>query len=294
MASTGLTIAPPRPSRRRGQTLRRLLGSRMIVLGGALITLLVLIAVFAPLISPFGPYEMVVQQRLKPPSALHWFGTDNFGRDLFTRIAYGARVSLGVSFTVALLSVAIGMLVGLYAAYFPLLDHVLMRICDALMAFPSILLAIAIMAALGPSMGNVILALVVVFAPSLARTVRSAALVVREQTYVEAMRSLGASSLRIIWLHIAPNTLSPAITQGTFVFAEAIIVEAALSFLGVGVPPPAPSWGGILFDGKVAIFTAWWMTVGPGLFIILAVLGLNLSGDGLRDVLDPNTVKAAK
>lgn len=274
--------------------IRRIARNRMVLIGGTVLIALVLVAVLAPLLSPYGPNEMEVRQRLRPPSSLHPFGTDNFGRDLLTRIAYGARASLWIGFTVALASAAIGMVVGLYSAYFSALDNLLMRICDALMAFPSILLAISIMAALGPQTSNVIIALVIVFAPSLARTVRSAALVVREQTYVEAMRALGAGSTRIIWLHIAPNTLTPLITQGTFIFAEAIIIEAALSFLGVGVPPPDPSWGSILQDGKSVIFSAWWMTVVPGVFIILSVLALNLFGDGLRDLLDPHAARAGK
>jgi len=272
----------------------RFAGNRMIVLGGVLLALLVLLALIVPILSSYGPYDMAVRNRLKPPSVDHPFGTDNFGRDLLTRIAYGARISLSVGFSVAAASAAIGLFFGLYSAYFPVLDQLFMRVCDALMAFPSILLAISIMAALGPTTANVVIALVIVFAPALARTVRSAALVVKEQTYVEAMQALGAGSFRIIWLHIAPNTLSPLITQSTFIFAEAIIVEAALSFLGVGVPAPDPSWGNILHDGKVVIFTAWWMTVFPGLFIILSVLGLNLFGDGLRDALDPHTVRSRK
>jgi peptide/nickel transport system permease protein len=283
-------VTGSRPAPRAGLT-ARLTRNRMIMIGGAILLALVLVAILAPLLSPYGPNDMDVRQRLRPPSAGHLLGTDNFGRDLLTRIAYGAQVSLWIGFTVALASAAIGMVVGLYSAYFPRLDNLLMRICDALMAFPSILLAISIMAALGPQTVNVVIALVIVFAPSLARTVRSAALVVKEQTYIEAMRALGASPTRIIWQHIAPNTLSPLITQGTFIFAEAIIIEAALSFLGVGVPPPDPSWGSILHDGKVVIFSAWWMTVAPGVVIILAVLGLNLFGDGLRDLLDPHTAK---
>lgn len=278
----------------RALLLSRLRNNRMIVFGVVLLVILIAIALLGPLLSPYGPHEMNVRARLRPPSADHWLGTDNFGRDLLTRIAYGGRVSLGVGFAVAAATAVIGMIVGLYAAWYPTLDHLLMRVCDALMAFPGILLAIAIVAALGPSTTNVILSLVIVFSPSLARTVRSAALVVREQTYIEAMRALGAGSTRIIWAHMAPNTLSPLITQGTFIFAEAIIVEAALSFLGVGVPPPDPSWGNILHDGKMVIFNAWWMTVFPGAFIIMSVLGLNLFGDGLRDVLDPHTSKVRR
>jgi peptide/nickel transport system permease protein len=249
---------------------------------------------FAPIIASYSPYEMEAVNRLKAPSAENFFGTDNFGRDLFSRVAYGARASIGVGLSVALVTGFFGLIIGLYSAYFRTLDHILMRISDGLMAFPAILLAIAIMAALGPRLENVIIALGIVYTPYVARIVRSAALVVREQTYIEAMKAQGASSSRIIWSHIAPNTLSPLIVQSTFIFADAIIIEAGLSFLGVGVPTPDPSWGNILYDGKQVIFNAWWMTFFPGIAIVLSVLGLNLFGDGLRDLLDPQTNRAKK
>ncbi|TBL73303.1 ABC transporter permease [Paenibacillus thalictri] len=273
---------------------RRVLSNKMVVLGSVLTLLLALIAIFAPLITHYDPYQMEVSDRLKPPSAQHLFGTDNFGRDLMSRVFYGAQVSMGVGFAVALATSLFGMIVGLYASYYRVLDNVLMRICDGMMAFPSILLAIAIMAALGPRTENVMIALTIVYTPYVARAVRSAALVVREQTYIEAMKAIGAPSWRIIWMHIAPNTLSPLIVQATFIFADAIIIEAGLSFLGAGVPAPAPSWGNIVYDGKVVIFKAWWMTVFPAISIILSVLGLNLFGDGLRDLLDPQTNQAKK
>jgi peptide/nickel transport system permease protein len=274
--------------------LRRYLSNRLAVTGSILVFILTIISVFANFIAVQDPYQMEVVQRLKAPSAQHWFGTDNFGRDLLSRVVHGAQVSMGVGFAVAAITSILGMIIGLYASYYRFLDNILMRICDALMAFPAILLAIAIMAALGPRTENVIVSLSIVFTPYVARIVRSSALVVREQTYIEAIRSQGAKSWRIIWRHIAPNTLSPLIVQATFIFAEAIIVEAALSFLGAGVPAPAPSWGNILYDGKIVIFNAWWMTVFPGIFIVLSVLGLNLFGDGLRDVLDPHTTQTKK
>ncbi|MFD6441303.1 ABC transporter permease [Peribacillus sp. NPDC060186] len=274
--------------------LRRYFSNRLVVTGSVIILVLSLISIFAPLITVYTPYDMIVTARLSPPSAEHFFGTDNFGRDLFSRVVYGTRVSMTVGLTVAAITLVIGAVIGLYSAYYRTLDHILMRICDGLMAFPAILLAIALMAALGPNIINVILSLSIVNTPTVARVVRSAAIVVKEQTFIEALRSQGASSWRIIWLHIAPNTMSPLIVQITYVFGVSVIIEASLSFLGAGIPAPAPSLGNILFDGKIVIFNAWWMTVFPGAFIILSVLGLNLFGDGLRDLLDPHTNKVKK
>lgn len=260
-----------------------------LLIGGAIFFLLLLIAVIGPFVASYDPYEMSITDRLLAPTGLHIFGTDEFGRDLATRIIYGAQVSLFVGVTVAFFSSLIGLIIGLYASYYRLLDHVLMRVCDGLIAIPGILLAIALMAALGASALNVIIALTIVFTPNIARVVRASALTIKEQTYIEAMHAQGASSTRIIWLHIMPNTLSPLLVQATFVFAEAIISEAALSFLGAGIPAPEPSWGNILQAGKLVIFKAWWMVVVPATFIVLAVLSLNLLGDGLRDFLDPRT-----
>ncbi|WP_404406391.1 ABC transporter permease [Jeotgalibacillus malaysiensis] len=279
---------------RRKILIKRFLSNKLAVTGSVIVLFATLMAIFAPLLAPHGPYEMIATNRLQGPSSEHIFGTDNFGRDLFARVVFGAQASMGVGAAVALITGVLGMIIGLYSAYFKVLDTILMRICDGLMAFPSILLAIAIMAALGPRLENVIIALSIVYTPYVARVVRSSALVVKEQTYIEAMKAQGASTLRIIWSHIAPNTLSPLIVQSTFIFADAIIIEAGLSFLGAGVPAPDPSWGNILYDGKLVIFNAWWMTLYPGIAIILAVLGLNLFGDGLRDLLDPNTNRAKK
>ncbi len=269
--------------------LRRFLSNKLMLTGSLIIILMTAFAIIGPHLVSFDPYEMEPSNRLQPPGTEHLLGTDNFGRDLLTRIVYGAQVSIWVGFSVALVSAGIGMVIGLYAGYYRALDQVLMRICDGLMAIPGILLAIALVAALGPRQENVIIALGVVFIPYIARIVRSATLVVREETYIEAMKAQGASATRIIWMHIAPNTLSPLVVQATFVFADAIITEAALSFLGAGVPTPDPSWGNILYDGKLVIFKAWWMTVYPGILIILTVMGLNFWGDGLRDLVDPQS-----
>jgi len=274
--------------------MKRLFSNKLVVTGGTITLILTLISLLAPFIMPYGPYEMVVVNKLQAPSAEHLLGTDNFGRDLLSRIIYGTTISMRVGFSVAFISAIAGTIIGLTASYYKHLDGILMRIADAMMAFPAILLAIAIMAALGPTINNVIISLCIVYTPYVARIIRSSALIIREQTYIEAMVAQGASSARIIWGHIAINTLSPLIVQTTFIFAEAIIVEAALSFLGVGVPAPDPTWGNILFEGKLYIYNAWWLTVFPGIFIVSAVLGLNLFGDGLRDLLDPNASAQGK
>ena len=208
-------------------------------------------------------------------------------RDVFARVLYGARISMTVGFTVGLLSALIGTAIGLYATTNPVLDHLLMRICDGLKAIPNILLAITLMAVLGANMRNVIISLTVVSIPGVARIARSQALLVREQTYVEAMRAAGAGPFRILWRHVMPNILSPIIVQMTFTFATAIISEASLSFLGAGIPIPAPSWGGMLKEARSYIYNGWWMIVFPAVFTALSVLGFNLFGDGLRDLIDP-------
>ena len=247
------------------------------------------VAILAPVIAPADPLAQTVSNRLAKPGAEYLLGADKLGRDLLSRIIYGARVSMLVGVSVGLSSMILGMIIGLYACYYKVLDNVLMRICDGLSAIPSTLLAIALMAVLGQSTFNVILALSIVYVPRMARVARSAALVVMEQTYIEALRSQGASSFRIIWGHIAPNILSAVVVQASYNFANSIITEAALSFLGVGVPAPQPSWGNILSEGREVINTAWWMIVYPGLATALAVMGTNIFGDGLRDILDPHT-----
>lgn len=287
-------VASKLKKQQRQLMMRRLLTNKLMVFGGVIFVVFTFMALIGPHLMTYDPYEMKVAERLQAPSAAHWLGTDEFGRDLMTRIVYGAKVSMGVGLAVTVISSVFGLIIGLYASYYRLLDHILMRICDGLMSIPGILLAIALMAALGPSSTNVIIALSIVFTPNIARIVRSSALIIREQTYIEAMHAQGASTTRIIWRHIAPNTISPLVVQATFVFAEAIISEAALSFLGAGIPAPEPSWGNILFAGKLVIFKAWWMVVCPAAIIVLSVLGLNLLGDGLRDFIDPHTSKKNK
>ena len=268
---------------------RRFFRNRLAVLGGIITLAMILIALLAPVLSPYGPYDMVVADRLQAPSLAHLFGTDSYGRDVLTRVLYGARVSMSIGAAVAAGAMLLGMAVGLLASYFKALDNVLMRICDGLSAVPSSLLAIALMAALGGSVRNLIVSLVAVSFPGVARIARASAMVVKEQTYIEAMRAAGARTGRILLGHIAPNILSPVIVQVSFVLASAIITEAALSFLGVGVPVPEPSWGNILNEGKEVIYKAWWLILFPGLFTAISVLGLNIFGDGLRDFLDPHS-----
>ena len=267
--------------------IRKFTKNKASVFGLAVVVLMVVLAVFAPVICRYDPLALDVVNRLKGCSAEHWFGTDTMGRDVFARVLYGARISLTVGFTVGITSGFLGIIIGLYASTNKVADNILMRICDGLKAIPSTLLAITLMTVLGADIKNVIISLVVVNIPSMARLARGQALVVKEQTYVEAMKCLGAKKSRIIWCHIAPNILSPIIVQVTFVFASAIITEAALSFLGAGVPAPAPSWGNILNEGKSVIYNAWWMILFPGVFTAVTVLGLNLLGDGIRDFIDP-------
>jgi peptide/nickel transport system permease protein len=281
--SSVATLAP----RRRFVRLRRLAGHRSFQIGLVLVALLTLAAVFAPVITGVDPSAMKVRFRFKPPSEAFPFGTDNFGRDILTRVLYGARVSLWIGFAVAAMSGLLGVLIGILAAQFRRLDALLMRVMDALMSFPAILLALGVTAALGPRMESVIIALTVAYVPAGVRIVRASALVVRELDYVEAARIAGAGNIRIMVRHILPNSISPLLVHVTFVFAYAILAEAALSFLGVGVQPPTPSWGNIIAEGRDYATEAWWVMLFPGLGISLAALGLNLLGDGLRDVLDP-------
>ena len=274
----------------RAVNLRRFLSNRLSVIGLCIVTLMLLTALLAPVVTGamgLDPYSAVVRDRLKPPSAAHPFGTDNLGRDIFARVLYGARISMTIGLVVGLLSAIIGTTLGLYASTNKVLDNLLMRLCDGLKAIPNILLAITLMAVLGANMHNVIISLTVVSIPGVARIARSQALLVREQTYVEAMRAAGAGKNRILWRHVLPNILSPVIVQMTFNFASAIISEASLSFLGAGIPIPAPSWGGMLNEARTYIYTGWWMIAFPAVFTMLSVLGFNLFGDGLRDLLDP-------
>jgi peptide/nickel transport system permease protein len=259
---------------------------KIVAVGAALVVLTALVGIAGPFVA-VNPGHMDVAARLQGPSARHWFGTDDVGRDVFARVVYGARLSLLVGVAVVAFAFVIGMTAGLTAGYFRRLDNVIMRVMDGLMAFPAIILAIALMASLGPSVTNVIVAIGVVYSPRVARVVRGSVLVIRETAYVEAARALGLTNLWIILRHVLPNCLSPVIVQGSFVFAAAVLTEAALSFLGVGVPPYVPSWGNILSDGRLYLQQAPWLVLYPGAAIMITILGLNLLGDGVRDLLDP-------
>ncbi|HKV44815.1 MAG TPA: ABC transporter permease [bacterium] len=286
------TLAPPHAIRRPRPgpvaLLWRMVQRRRITgVGGILILFIIASAAAAPLLAPYDPIALNVPDRLLPPGHAHPFGTDEFGRDILSRTLYGARLSLLVGVLVTVLSTGAGIVVGLAAGASPRADRVLMRIMDGLMAFPDILLAIALMASLGPSVRNVVIALGVVYTPRIARVVRAAVLVVIRQEYVEAARAVGASGARILARHILVNCASPVIVQATFITAYAMLGEAALSFLGVGIPPQVPTWGGIISAGQVYLRQAAWISIFPGTAIVLSVLALNLIGDGLRDFLDP-------
>ncbi len=264
-----------------------LLRRRGAMVGAGLIAFMVFVALFAAWMSPHDPMLLDVMNRLRPPSSEHWFGTDEFGRDIFSRVIYGARISLFVGFLVMLITSLLGIFFGVLSGFYRFLDGVLMRAMDGLMALPGMLMAIALMAVLGPRVSNVIISLSAIYMPRTARIVRSVVLVVREMSYVQAARALGVKDLGIMIKDILPSCLPPVIVQGTFIFAYSILTEAALSFLGAGVPPHIPSWGTIISSGQLFMKDAWWISLFPGIAIVLACLGLNLFGDGLRDALDP-------
>lgn len=254
----------------------------------AVLVILVLGSFTAPLWTPHSPDDIAPADRLLGPTGEYWFGTDNFGRDIFSRVVYGGRVSLIVGLAVALLATVLGTLGGLFAGYFRKVDNVLMRVVDGLMAFPSIILALALVAALGGSLTNVIIALAMTTWPIMTRVVRSSTLQLRELQFVEAAVATGTRKLDILFRHILPNALTPIIVQATFIFAEAVLAEAALSFLGLGVKPPTPTWGNILGESRTYLTIAPWFSIFPGLAIVVTVLALNVFGDMLRDLLDPH------
>lgn len=260
-------------------------------IGLSILLLVGLAALAGRWLTPYNPLALDVVDRLQAPSIHHYLGTDSFGRDVFSRVLYGGRISLLVGVAVTLIAVGGGTIVGLITGYFRRLDPLIMRISDGLMAFPSILLAIALRGAMGPGLLTVIMALGVAYMPRVVRIIRSAVIVLREQAYVQAAEALGTRTVKVLFSHILPNAMGLVLVQVSFIFSYAVLGEAALDFLGVGVPPELPSWGGIMSEGRTYIVTAPWLTLCAGLIIMVTVLALNLTGDGLRDMLDPRLRK---
>ena len=259
----------------------------VILSGIVLLGLMALVAIASPLFATHDPVRLDPIQRLAPPSAEHWFGTDQLGRDVYSRVIYGSRISLIVGFSVAVLSTVLGLVIGLVTGFLPRVDAVVMRVMDGLMAIPTVLLAIALISLSKSSVENVIIAITIPEVPRIVRLVRGVVLTLREQIFIDAAVTLGARLPRILFFHIMPNTVAPLIVQATYVCASAIIIEAILSFLGAGTPPDVPSWGNIMAEGRTYVMIAFWILLFPGMFLTVMVLGINLLGDGLRDTLDP-------
>ena len=265
--------------------------NKAAVAGAAVLLAIVLLAIAAPLLATGNPLSINPLRRLRPPSAAFWFGTDHLGRDLWNRVLYGARVSLVVGGAVAGVSMSVGLVVGLVAGYVRSIDAVVMRVMDGLMAIPSILLAVALMALTRASVTNVIVAISVAEIPRVVRLVRSLVLTLRDEVYVQAAISSGTRLPTILRRHILPNVMGPVLVQGTYIFAAAILIEAALSFLGAGTPSNVPSWGNTISEGRPFFLLAAWIVIIPGMFLSATVLAVNLLGDGLRDALDPRLAK---
>lgn len=270
---------------------RALIKNPNMLFGLILLVVMSLMAIFSGQITNVDPRHIDTIERLKSPSGEYLFGTDHLGRDIFARVVYGSRLSLTVGIAVAIITMVGGVVLGLISGYYRMMDAIIMRLMDGLMAIPSFLLAIALVAMLGASLQNVIIALSVVETPRVVRVVRSSVLTLRERVYVEAAEAVGAGGIRIMARHIFPNTVPPLIVQGTYIFALAILVEAGLSFLGAGTPPDIPSWGNIMGEARLYVRVAEWIMFFPGLFLSLTVLAINLIGDGLRDTLDPTLAR---
>ena len=286
---------PSAPEERQGvATLKRLARRRTALFGLAVVAVVVMAALGAPLVTPFDPIEQDINQRLKEPGwrnaagQAHFLGTDHLGRDILARVIYGSRVALVVGLSAVLISGVLGMAIGLVAGYFGgLVDDFFMRLADIQLAFPFILLGIAVIGVLGPSLRNIIIVIGVSSWVVYARVVRSEVLSIREREFVQAAIALGSRDGRVVLRHVLPNAFTPWLVVATLDMARVIVIESALSFLGLGVQPPTPTWGGMLADGRVYLSTAWWLATFPGLAILVTVLGINLLGDGLRDTLDP-------
>ena len=262
--------------------------SKSALVGSAIVIFFVIIAIVGPFIAPQGINDQNLSIRLQPPSSEFWFGTDDLGRDIFSRILHGARISLTVGLSAVLISAAIGSFLGIIAGYYGRwIDTIISRIFDIMLAFPSILLAIAVVSILGPSLRNALIAIAVINVPSFGRLIRSRVLSIKEEEYIHAAKAIGMRNSRILWKHILPNSMTPVIVQGTLAIATAIIEAAALGFLGLGAEAPQPEWGKMLADARMFLLNAPWAMIFPGLAIMLTVIGFNLMGDGLRDALDP-------
>ena len=272
-------------------TLGRLMHHRLFVLGVILFAIVAIAAILAPWIAPTDPNKLAMRFKFRPPSEEFLFGTDNFGRSLWSRVIWGARLSMLIGSSVVVINAVFGTLIGALAGYFRWLDNGLMRINDALMAFPAVLLAIAVTAVLGPSIADVIIALGLVYTPRTARIVRASVIVLREMEYVQAAIAAGAGHGRILRRHILPNAMAPLIVQLSFLFAVAVLTEATLSFLGVGAVPPTPTWGNIMAEGRALWQVKPYIVFFPAIFLCLTVLAVNMLGDGLRDALDPRLAK---
>jgi peptide/nickel transport system permease protein len=280
------------PVRPRGRIMTFVRRNPRIAVGGVLLGLIVLMAILAPYLGTKDPTALSPARRLREPSALYWFGTDMMGRDLYSRVVYGARVSLIVGFSVATAASVIGMAIGLISGFLRrLVDAIVMRLMDALMSIPPILLAIALMALTKGSIENVIIAITVAEIPRVSRVVRGVVLSLREQPFVEGAIASGTRVPAIIWRHILPNTLAPVTVQATYICAAAMIIEAVLSFIGAGTPPTTPSWGNIMAEGRALWQVKSFIVFFPAVFLSITVLAVNLLGDGLRDALDPQLAK---
>ena len=262
--------------------------SKSALVGAGIVVFFVLLAIIGPIIAPFGMNDQNLANRLLAPSGDHWFGTDDLGRDIFSRILFGARLSIWVGFASVIMSVVVGTFLGIIAGFYGRwVDTIISRIFDIMLAFPSILLAIAIVSILGPSLTNALIAIAIINVPTFGRLVRSKVLSVKQEEYILAAKAIGMKNTRILWKHILPNSMTPVIVQGTLAIATAILECAALGFLGLGAEPPAAEWGKMLSDSRGYLTNAPWALFFPGLAIMLTVIGFNLMGDGLRDALDP-------
>ncbi len=293
--STTVIVGPPVAGKSVSPTWRRFRDAfrrhPTALIGGVILILMVAIAILAPWMGTIDPQAVFPAKRLRPPSADFWFGTDMLGRDVYSRVVYGARVSLIVGLAVAALSTVLGLAIGLVTGYVRRLDAIVMRVMDGLMSIPSVLLAIALMALTKASIGNVIIAITLAEVPRVVRLVRSLVLSLREQPYVEAAIAAGTTLPRILMRHILPNIVAPLLVQGTYVCGSAMITEAILSFIGAGTPPNIPSWGNIMAEGRSLIQIAGYLIIFPGICLSLTVLAVNLLGDGMRDALDPRLAR---